>query len=128
MHWLRCGVSNGNARPSKLADACDLWYDVNMKPREFLQVDPASLHLPGARADGADPMKLQRQVAKYGKSTDGMPPLDVKRGSDSELVIYDGVTRATRLAKYLPGTPITVEVTGELTRPVGGLPKVGDKL
>jgi hypothetical protein len=25
-----------------------------MKPREFLQVDPASLHLPGSRRDGAD--------------------------------------------------------------------------
>ena len=73
-------------------------------------------------------MKLQRQVAKYGTSTDGMPPLDVKRGSDGELVIYDGVTRATRLAKYLPGTPITVVVPSELTNPVGDLPKVGDKL
>jgi len=99
-----------------------------MKPREFLQIDPATLHLPGSRLEGADPLKLQRQVAKYGTSTDGMPPLDVKRGSDGELVIYDGVTRATRLAKYLPGTPITVEVTGGLTRPVGSLPKVGDKL
>jgi len=105
-----------------------LWYHPGMKPREFLQVDPASLHLPGSRIDGADPMKLQRQVAKHGMSTEGMPPLDVERGSDGELVIYDGVTRAARLSKYLPGTPITVEVTGELTRPVGGLPKVGDKL
>lgn len=105
-----------------------LWYDLGMKPCEFLQVDPASLHLPGSRIDGADPMKLQRQVAKHGTSSEGIPPLDVKRGSDGELVIYDGVTRATRLAKYLPGTPISVEVTGELTRPVGGLPKVGDKL
>ena len=99
-----------------------------MKPRECFQVDPASLHLPSSRADGADPIKLHRQLAKYGTSTDGMPPLDVKRGSDGELVIYDGVTRATRLAKYLPDAPITVEVTGELTRPVGGLPKVGEKL
>ena len=78
--------------------------------------------------DGADPMKLQRQVAKHGTSTEGMPPLDVKRGTAGELVIYDGVTRAMRLAEYLPGTPITVEVTGELRRPVGSLPKVGDKL
>jgi hypothetical protein len=111
-----------------LADRPQMRYHLRMKPREFLQVDPASLHLPGSRADGADPLKLHRQVAKYGTLTAGMPPLDVKRGSDGELVIYDGVTRATRLAKYLPGTPITVEVTGELTRPVGALPKVGDKL
>jgi hypothetical protein len=52
-------------------------------------------------------------VAKHGFSIDGMPPPEVKRGSDGGLVIYDGVTRATRAAKYLPGTPITVEVTGE---------------
>lgn len=114
--------------PTRLVGRQQLWYHLGMKCREFLQVDPASLHLPGSRMDGADPMKLQRQVAKHGTSTEGMPPLDVKRGPDGEFVIYDGVTRATRLAKYLPGTPITVEVTGELTRPVGGLPKVGDKL
>ena len=99
-----------------------------MKPREFLQVDPASLHLPGSRRDGADPVKLQRQLATHGTSIDGMPPPEVKRGSNGELVIYDGVTRATRVAKYLRGTPITVEVTGQLTSPVGGLPRVGDKL
>src|SRR5947209_17195715 len=99
-----------------------------MKPREFLQVDPAALHLPGSRRDGADPVKLQRQLAKHGTSIEGMPPPEVKRGSDGELVIYDGVTRATRAAMYLPDTPITVEVTGQLRGPVGTLPTVGDKL
>ncbi len=99
-----------------------------MKPREFLQVDPASLHLPGSRRDGADPVKLHRQLAKHGISIEGLPPPEVKRGSDSELVIYDGVTRATRVAKYLPGIPITVEVTGQLKGPVGALPTVGEKL
>jgi hypothetical protein len=87
-----------------------------MKHREFLQVDPASLHLPGSRRDGADLVKLQRQLGKHGTSIEGMPPLEVKRGSDAELVIYDGVT------------PITVQVTGRLAGPVGGLPRVGDKL
>jgi len=99
-----------------------------MKPSEFLQVDPASLHLPGSRREGADPLKLQRQLARYGTSIEGMRPPEVKRGSDGELVIYDGVTRATRVAKYLPGTLITVEVTGNLKGPVGGLPTVGEKL
>ncbi len=99
-----------------------------MKPREFLQVDPASLHLPGSRRDGADPLKLRRQVARYGTSIEGMQPPEVKRGRDGKLVIYDGVTRATRVAKYLRGTLITVEVTGNLNGPVGGLPTVGEKL
>jgi len=31
-----------------------------------------------------------------------MPSLEVKRGSDGELVSYDGVARATRAAKYMP--------------------------
>ena len=57
-----------------------------------------------------------------------MRPPEVKRGTDGELVIYDGVTRATRVAKYLPETLITVEVTGNLKGPVGGLPTVGAKL
>ncbi|MGH7193121.1 MAG: hypothetical protein ACREJM_06245 [Candidatus Saccharimonadales bacterium] len=98
-----------------------------MKRREIVQVNPATLHLPGSRRDGADPFKLQRQVAKYGTSTAGMPPLEVKRGNDGELVIYDGVTRATRVAKYLPGTQVTAEVTGQLSGPVGALPTVGEK-
>jgi hypothetical protein len=99
-----------------------------MGKRKFLQVDPATLRLPGSRQQGADPTKLQRQFAKYGTSIAGMPVREVKRGSDGELVIYDGVTRATRLAKYLPGTPVTVEVTGQLVKPVGGLPTVGDTI
>jgi hypothetical protein len=98
-----------------------------MKARRFLQVDPASLHLPGSRRDGADPLKLRRQFAQYGTSIDGMPPVEVKRGADGELVIYDGVTRATRVAKYLPGTLITVEVTGQLKAAVAALPTVGEK-
>ena len=44
------------------------------------------------------------------------------------LVINDGVTRATRVAKYLPGTPVTVEVTGKVPVAVGGLPTVRDRL
>src|SRR6266571_2232616 len=94
-----------------------------MKRREFRQVDPALLHLPGSRRDGADPVKLRRQLFRHGTSIDGMPPPEVKRGADGELVIYDRVTRATRVAKYLPGTLVTVEVTGQLKSPVGALPK-----
>lgn len=55
-------------------------------------------------------------------------PVEVKRGSDGGLVIYDGVTRATRAAKFTPGALVPVEVTGTLRGPVGGLPTVGDRL
>src|SRR3954468_8303385 len=95
---------------------------------EFLEVDPTTLHLPGGRRDGVDPMKLHRQLARHGLSVAGMPPLEVSRGSDGELVINDGVTRATRVAKYLPGTSVTVEVTGTLPVAVCGLPTVRDRL
>ena len=99
-----------------------------MSDREFVQVDPATLHLPGGRRDGVDPMKLHHQMARHGMSVAGMPPLEVSRGSDGGLVINDGVTRATRVAKYLPGTPVTVEVTGKVPVAVGGLPTVRERL
>jgi hypothetical protein len=81
--------------------------------REFLDVDPRKLRLPPSRREGADAIKLHRQIAKHGKDTDGMPPLIVHRGKDGELMIYDGVTRATRVAKLLPGQTVTVEVTAD---------------
>ena len=66
-----------------------------MKPPEYLDVDPRTLRLPPARASGADPGKLQRQIAQYGLSAAGMPTIFVYRGSDGELMIFDGGTRAT---------------------------------
>lgn len=95
---------------------------------EFLEVDPADLHLPGGRREGADFLKLQRQFSRYGTSTAGMPPVKVGRGSDGELIIYDGVTRATRIARYAAGEKIAVEVVKELTIPVGSRPTVRETL
>jgi len=99
-----------------------------MGEREFLDVDPAELHLPGTRRSGADQIKLQRQFGRYGISKIGMPPLEVSRGVDGALVINDGVTRASRMARYAPGVPVTVEVIDELQVPVAMLPTVGDKI
>jgi hypothetical protein len=99
-----------------------------MNPRLFLDVDPRTLHLPTTRLTGADPVKLQRQIARHGNSTQGMPTLEVYRGTDGELMIYDGVTRATRVAKFLPGQLVRVEVIDDIRTAVGHLPTVGDKL
>jgi hypothetical protein len=99
-----------------------------MASREFLDVDPRTLHLPPSRLDGADPAKLQRQIARHGQSLQGMPPILVYRGSDGALMITDGVTRATRALKLSPGTLVPVEVLGELPRDFGSLPTVEDKL
>lgn len=99
-----------------------------MNPRLFLDVDPRGLHLPTSRLTGADPLKLHRQIALYGSSTQSMPPVEFYRGTDRELLIYDGVTRATRIAQLLPGQLVRVEVIDDLATPVGHLPTVGDTL
>jgi hypothetical protein len=96
--------------------------------RVFLDVDPRTLHVPTQRRSGADPWKLQTQIAKHGKSVHGMPVIEVSGGSDGELVINNGVTRATRVAKLLPGTLVRVEVIDDLAAPVGHLPTIGDLL
>ncbi len=49
---------------------------------EVLDADPRMLHLPPSRDAGADPAKLQRQIAKFGRRTDGMPLVLVYRGID----------------------------------------------
>ncbi len=95
---------------------------------EYLDVDPRVLRLPPARSSGADPIKLSLQIAQYGDSLAGMPRLVAYRASDGELVIYDGVTRATRVAKLLPGRSVQVEVIGTLTSPGSSYPTVGDRL
>lgn len=97
-------------------------------PADYRHVDPAELRLPSARATGADPGKLQRQIAKYSTSIVGMPPLLAYEGSDSVLELVDGVTRATRVAKLLPGTKVRVEVIGKLRRPRADYRRIGDAL
>ena len=57
-----------------------------------------------------------------------MPPLEVDRETDGKLIVYDGVTRATRVAKLLPGTLVRVAVIDDMQTPVGHLPTVGDTL
>ena len=71
---------------------------------------------------------MHRQIARFGASIAGMPLPEVYRGSDGELLLYNGVTRATRAAKLLPGCPITVEIMDDLSKPVGHLPTVGSTL
>src|SRR5438132_582211 len=99
-----------------------------MKPPEYVDVDPRTLRLPWSRRDGADPIKLTRQISQHGTSTQGLPPPTVYRGTDGELVLNDGVTRATRVAKLLPGTLMRVEVIGKLKQPGASLPTLGDRL
>jgi hypothetical protein len=94
----------------------------------FVDVDPRELHVPSSRRAGADPYKLQQQIARYGASTAGMPMIWVYETSDGSFVILHDVTRATRIAKLAPGTVLRVAVVDKINKPVGNLPKIGDLL
>jgi hypothetical protein len=54
-----------------------------------------------------------------------MPPSWVYEGIDGVLMLYNGVTRATRIATLAPGTLIRVEVIGRLPRAFGSEPRCG---
>jgi hypothetical protein len=97
-------------------------------PSTFRDVDPRTLRVPSSRPAGADPVKMQRQIAHFGASSAGMPPPWVYEGTDGELVIFNGVTRATWIAKLAPGTLIRVEVIGRIRAAFGSLPTIGDLL
>lgn len=95
---------------------------------DFRDVDPRELRVPPSRRPGADPAKLARQIALFGTSTAGMPPPWVYEGTDEVLILYNGVTRATRIAKLTPGALLRVEVIGKLPKAFAGEPKIGDLL
>src|SRR5262245_24723604 len=95
-------------------------------PSTLRLVDPRTLRVTSQRPTGADPNKLQRQIARFGASAAGMPPPWVYEGTDGELVIFNGVTRATRIAKLSPGTLIRVEVIGKLQAAFGSQPTIGN--
>ena len=77
---------------------------------------------------GADPYKLQRQIIQFGASVSGMPPIEVYESVDGCLVVYNGVTRATRIAKLAPGTLVPVEIVGTTRRAYSARPRIGDYL
>ncbi len=95
---------------------------------DIRDVDPQYLRLPPSRLEGADPLKLHRQIAQYGSSTVRMPPLWVYEAADGVLEVYHGVTRATRIAKLSPGTFVPIEVIGKLRRDYAKSPTIGDLL
>jgi hypothetical protein len=96
--------------------------------RDFRNVDSRELRVPPSRRQGAGPAKLARQIALFGRSTVGMPPPWVYEGTDGVLILHNGVTRATRVAKLSPGTVIRVEVVGKLPKAFASEPKIGDLL
>lgn len=57
-----------------------------------------------------------------------MPPLWVYEGSDGHLLIYNGVTRATRIARLSPGTLVPVEIIGREAREFAAHPSIRETL
>ena len=57
-----------------------------------------------------------------------MPRLLAYEGSDGALELFGGVTRATRVARLLPGMTVPVEVIGKLKRAKAKNRLVGDTL
>src|SRR5437763_17121650 len=94
-----------SSRNSLVSNSCTSanersWLRVHVDmPSVFRDVDPRELRVPPSRPGGADLIKLQRQIARFGALSVGMPPLIVYEGTDGVLVVYNGVTRATRIAK-----------------------------
>ena len=100
-----------------------------MRPREFLTLDPRRLRLPPSLGSTVCTVKLQRQIARHGRSLQGMPPLLVYRGTDGELMITDGVTRATRAGETLSGPDSACGSSRQFAVcPFGSLPTVEEKL
>jgi hypothetical protein len=54
-----------------------------------------------------------------------MPAIIAYEGLDGILVIYDGVTRATRITKLTPAALVKVEVIGKLKRNYANDPSIG---
>jgi hypothetical protein len=96
--------------------------------RPIRQVDPAELRLSPSRAAGADWWKLHRQIRKFGSSKDGMPPIFVYEDPEGLLEIFDGATRATRIAKFAPGMTVPVLVFGQMPTSRKDLKRLGDTL
>ena len=61
-----------------------------------------------------------------GQATSATRSLWVYEAADGVLVVYNGVTRATRITRPAPGTTVRVEVVGKLRRAYSGEPKIGD--
>jgi hypothetical protein len=96
--------------------------------QQFRHVDPSDLRLPMSRAAGADAWKLHRQVRQYGASMEDMPPLLAYEDPDGLLIVIDGVTRATRVAKLAPGKKVSVHVIGKYRKSRKDARRIGDTL
>lgn len=90
---------------------------------------PGGLHVPPERVDGADPMKLQDQYNEHGSDLSQIPPLEIIEAANGALVIYNGVTRATRSYMVDPTRVVPIIITSSLPgADAGHLPTIEQTL
>ena len=77
---------------------------------DFRYVLPGPLRVSSMRPDGADGMKLQDQFNEFGFSAVDMPPIEVTLGMGGEMIINNGMTRATRCYMINPDQVVKIEV------------------
>lgn len=95
---------------------------------EIRHVKPGGLRLPPTRPEGADQVKLFMQTGEFGKTFEDMPALWVTECMGGELLINNGVTRATRAFLADPNITVPVEIIdAQSSWNVSWLPTVADK-
>ena len=75
---------------------------------------PGKLRLLPTRPEGADDYKLAMQKMEYGASVEDMTFIEALAGANDELIVFNGVTCATRAHRYHPDKPVIGEVTDNL--------------
>jgi hypothetical protein len=76
----------------------------------FRVVDPGALRLPPGRQYGPDKARYLNQSRRFGAGMMGFPPIEVTEGRNGELMINNGVTRATRIHTMAAGQTVPIEV------------------
>lgn len=77
---------------------------------DYRYVLPGFLRVSPMRPDGADAMKLQDQFNEFGFSAVDMPAIEVTLGMGGEMMINNGMTRATRCYMIDVDQPVRIEV------------------
>lgn len=75
-------------------------------------------------------VEVRRMVVPphFPRAMTGMPRLVMYRAIDGEMILYEGVTRLTRVGKLLAGQTVSVEVIGSLSSTGARLPTVEERL
>ena len=86
------------------------------------------LRMPPDR-ETVDPMRLIDERHRFGSDVTGMPPLLLHRGKGGQLMIVQGVTRATRVHYDAPaGTLVpAVVIEEDPGHDVSGRPRIGEQ-